>query len=140
MDNTCPFCTIDKEKTRIIEKGKHTLVFLSNPRLMRGHLLVAPIKHREKLSQLTKKEILELLQMLVKYEEKILKKLAPGCDIRQNYRPFIPQGKVKVNHLHFHLQPRSNKDAVYKKSQIKENELFKDLAKEEIKSLVKLLK
>ena len=53
--------------------------------------------------------------------------MTKGCDIKQNYRPFQKQTKLKVNHLHIHLQPRELFDNLYEKSQIFEKEIFSDL-------------
>lgn len=128
----CPFCNIDKSRTVVVREKKYVFVAFSNPRLMKDHMLVIPKRHVEKLSELTKEEKAELLDTLIEYQEKLLKKYS-GCDIKQNFRPFIPQHNLKVNHLHFHLQPREFEDELYKKSQIHEKEIFKDLTKDEMK-------
>jgi len=136
----CPFCKIDKKRTRIVKEGKSVLVVLSNPRLVDGHLLVMPKRHVEKLSQLENKEKEELFETLIEFQEKILSKFATGCDIRSNYRPFIKQGELKVNHLHFHLLPRELEDELYKKCQIFEKEIFRMLTKREKEKFAKLFK
>lgn len=134
----CPFCKIDKERTRIVAEGNCYFVVLSNPRLMPGHLLVIPKRHVEKPSQLTAEERREIFDAIIELEEKVLERFASGCDIRSNYRPFIRQGWVKVDHLHFHLQPRSFEDELYQKSQKFEKELWKELSEEEREKLTKL--
>ena len=136
----CPFCEINKEKTRIIQETKNSIVILSNPRLVSGHILVVPKKHVEKLSELDDLERRDIVDLIIKYQEKILKKVSPGCDIRQNYRPFQKQDKLKVNHLHIHLQPRELFDELYEKCQIFEKEIFKELSKEEMEKFSKMLK
>jgi histidine triad (HIT) family protein len=134
----CPFCKIDAEKTRLIWSGKNTVVFLSNPRLMRGHILVIPKRHVEKITELTSEEQTELFETVLKFQERILSKLSRGCDIRQNYRPFQKQDNLKVNHLHIHLQPRELFDELYEKCQIAEKEIFEELSNEEKEELTKL--
>ncbi len=134
----CPFCNINKEKNRIIKAGKYVWVIMSNPRLVEGHLLVVPKRHVEKLSELNNDEKDELVNTTIEFQELILKKYASGCDIRQNCRPFQKESKLKVNHLHIHLQPRELFDELYKVSQIYEKELFKDLGDKEIKKFTKL--
>jgi len=129
---TCPFCDINKEKTRIIKQGEYCYVCFSNPRLMEGHLLIIPKRHVEKISELNKNEKEELINFVVEYQEKILNGLARGCDIRQNYRPFQGKSKLKLDHLHIHLQPRHFEDELYKKCQIFEKSIFKELTREEI--------
>jgi histidine triad (HIT) family protein len=130
--NKCPFCEIDKNKTRIVWEGKNVFVVLSNPRLMFGHLLIVPKRHIEKLSELKKEEKKELFEATIKFQEKILKFIAKGCDIRQNFRPFQKQDGLKINHLHIHLQPRKFKDELYKRCQIFEKKIFCPLSKKEM--------
>lgn len=134
----CPFCTIDKLKTRIVKNYKHCFVVLSNPRLVDGHLLVIPKRHVEKLSQLTKVESSEIIKALTEFEEKLLDKYSSGCDIRSNYRPFMKQNWVKVNHLHFHLQPREFEDELYQKAQKYEKRLWRELSEKEKEKFTKL--
>ena len=134
----CPFCNINLEKTRILKDGNFTRVIFSNPRLMPGHLLVVPKRHVEKISDLDEKERKELFEMIVEFQEKILSRIAPGCDIRQHYRPFQKQDNLKINHLHIHLQPRENFDELYEKSQIFEKDVFKDLQSEELEKMFKI--
>jgi diadenosine tetraphosphate (Ap4A) HIT family hydrolase len=135
----CPFCNINKEKTRIIREGKNVFVVFSNPRLMESHLLVIPKRHVEKLSELNKEEKEELFETVIDFQEKILSKIAKGCDIRQNYRPFQDQDNLKVDHLHIHLQPRKFKDELFLKTQVFEKGLFKELKEEEIEKILSLL-
>jgi len=134
----CPFCTINEEKTRIISEGTYTRVILSNPRLMPGHLLIVPKRHVERISELEENEKRELFEKLEEFQEKILSKLAKGCDIRQNFRPFQKQNNLKVHHLHIHLQPRELEDDLYKKCQIFETQVFSELTNEEKEKFSKL--
>ena len=136
----CVFCTIDKEKTRTVEVGKTMTVILSNPRLMKGHILIIPKRNIEKINDLTSAEKDEMFSLLCKYNEKILKNFASGVDIKQNYRPFMKNSEVKVAHFHFHLQPRELFDELYEKSQKHETEIFKKLTEEEINETLKKLK
>ena len=98
---SCPFCNIQTKRTRIIRKGKHTLVILSNPRLVEGHLLVIPKRHIVKMSELNKEEKEELLDTVIEFQEKIISRFASGCDIRQNYRPFQKEDGIKIDHFIF---------------------------------------
>jgi histidine triad (HIT) family protein len=134
----CPFCNINPDRNPILKDGKYIRVILSNPRLMPGHLLVIPKRHVEKISELNKQEEKELFKAIIEFQEKILSKVAAGCDIRQHYRPFEKQGRLRVNHLHFHLQPRELFDDLYKKSQIYEKKSFKDLPSAEISKMLKI--
>lgn len=135
----CPFCEIDKEKTRVIKQGKHCYVCFSNPRLMPAHLLVISNRHVEKISELNKEEREELIGFVIEFQEKIANNIVEGCDIRQNYRPFMAQDGFKLDHLHIHLQPREFEDELYKKCQIFERDIFKPLTREEIDKIARLL-
>ena len=135
----CPFCSINDEKTRILKEYKYVRVIFSNPRLMPGHLLVIPKRHVEKISELNEKERKELFDVMIKYQEKILKHFS-GCDIRQNNRSFQKQGTLKVNHLHIHLQPRKFKDELYYQCQKYETKIFKKLSENELKKYSKILR
>lgn len=137
----CPFCDILENKTeRIIKETEHSFAILSNPRLMKGHLLVIPKRHAEKMGDLSKEERDDLLDLTVELQEKILKKFCSGCDIRQNYRPFQKQSLFRVNHLHIHLQPREFEDELYQKCQKYESEVFADLEEGEINEMIDLYK
>lgn len=128
---SCPFCNLDTERSTVIKEKEKVFVMLSNPWLMEGHLLVVPKRHVEKLSELKEDEKKELLDTVIEFEEKILSKIAPGCDIKQHHRPFLPESDLKVNHLHFHLQPRNFEDEIYKKVQVFEKDVFKWVSEEE---------
>lgn len=130
----CPFCEIDKERTRIVGETERTLVLISNPSLMKFHLLVVPKRHVEKISELNTDEKREIFEQLEKFQEKLLKKFG-GCDIRQHYHPFRPQNELKVNHLHFHLQPRDLFDELYEKCQIHEKNIFRMLNQKELEEI-----
>jgi histidine triad (HIT) family protein len=136
----CPFCKIDAGKNRIIRMGKTVFVMFSDPRLVKGHLLVIPKRHLEKISELNGEERREVFETLVEFQEKILARLASGCDMRSNYRPFLNQSSLKVDHLHFHLLPRESEDELYKKSMVFERGVFKELGKEEAEEILELLK
>jgi histidine triad (HIT) family protein len=134
--NRCVFCNFDLVRSRLIEETKNTFSIFSNPCLVKGHVLVIPKRHVEKLSELSKEERDELIEQAVRLQEILLKKFK-GCDIRQNYRPFQTESKLKVNHLHVHLQPRELFDELYEKCQIYEGEIFKELSQKDMNKLMK---
>ncbi len=136
----CPFCSIDKERNRVVKEGRLAFVILSNPRLMPGHTLVIPKRHIERPSDLTVEERKELFDTTLEFQDIILKNISSGCDISQHCRPFLPESRLKVNHVHFHLRPREFKDEFYQKCMVNEAEMFKDLADEEAKRMINILK
>ncbi len=138
--NGCVFCEIaSRHGDRILREYEFVFVMFSDPRLMPGHLLVIPRRHAEKLSELSADEKTELFKIVEQYEEKLLRSGAPGCDIRSHYRPFMPESRLKVDHLHIHLLPRAFGDELYKKSMIFEKELFTPLHDEELERYRKQL-
>lgn len=126
----CPFCKNNKE--RIFSESENVKVIFSDPRLTKGHLLVIPKRHVERTWELTVDEINEIFIFLKDLQKKISETIGTGCDIRQNYRPFMIQNHLKVDHIHFHLIPRTFEDEIYKKTQIFEKEVFQDLTEKEV--------
>ena len=138
----CPFCQLhlDEKINRTIKEGKLVTTILSNPRLIPGHVLVIPKRHIEKPWEMTDDERKELFDTILFYQKKIIEKFSTGCDIREHYRPFLLQSRVKVDHIHFHLHPRELEDDLFLKSQVGEKELWKDLPEEEVETMFRLLK
>ena len=132
----CPFCNL--ESLQIIEENEKAIVFFSNPRLVKGHLLVIPKRHIEKPWELTAKERSDIFELLFKYQQIITDKMATGCDIKENYRPFLSQSRLKVDHVHFHLIPRELYDDIWEKVQ-GEADLFRDIDEQELSSTHKKL-
>ena len=139
MNQDCPFCTIATQRDRILKEGTYMYVIFSNPRLMPGHLLVIPKRHVARLSELTDEEKKELLDLLIEFEEKILAKLSLGCDIRQNYKPYVTNSKTSVKHFHFHLYPRNLNDEMHQTIDPHQKPLYRDLLPEGKERLFKLL-
>lgn len=132
----CPFCII---QSRIIKSNDLAILFYSNPHITEGHLLVCPKRHVEEPWELTEKEILYIFSLIFFAEKKLLGKIGGGFDIRQNYRPFMKQDKVKVDHVHFHIIPRTYEDKIYQVSEKNDNELWKSLSDEESDNVRKLI-
>jgi histidine triad (HIT) family protein len=135
-DINCPFCD---PKERILKSNEHANVILSNPHKVPGHILVIPKRHVEKPWELTREELNDIFDLIWGIEQKIIGKLGDGIDIRQNYRPFMEQSNLKVDHIHFQIIPRSLHDYIYKVSEQYETELFADLDPEEAKAVAKLI-
>ena len=132
----CPFCS---PKDRILKQNTAAQAILSNPRKMPGHFLVMPKRHVEKPWELTKDELSDIFELIFFIEQKIIGKLGDGCDIRQNYRPFLEQSNLKVDHVHFHVYPRYFEDYLYKVSEQFEKDLFTDLDEDEHNEVAKLI-
>lgn len=135
--SACPFCEL---KDRAIAENDLAAVILSNPRKVPGHALVVPKRHVEKPWDITPEERLAIFELVDSIEQKIiLSGLGDGVDVRQNYRPFLKQGKLKIDHVHYHVIPRALEDYIYQISEKYDTELFADLDPKEAKEVTKLL-
>lgn len=136
--NNCPFCNPEELK-RTLKENEHARVMLSDPRKVPGHFLVIPKRHIEKPWELSDEEVLSVFELIRFLQQRIIGKLGDGCDVRQNYRPFMKQSKLKLDHIHFHLIPRSNEDYIYSVSEKFETDLFAELDDLERAEVAKLL-
>jgi len=109
----CVFCNIPKEE--VILETKHCYVVPDKYPISKGHILVVPKNHYENITQIPDKELFDIIKTIKKMENKMVEKLkAKGIDLRQNYRPFVAESRLRKSHIHFHLIPRSFEDLVYK--------------------------
>jgi histidine triad (HIT) family protein len=132
----CPFCDPGEV---VVKTNEHANVLLSDPHKVPGHLLVLPKRHVEKPWDLTREEITDIFDLIFFVEQKLVGQLGDGVDIRQNYRPFVKPNRLKVDHVHFHILPRSEGDYLYKVSGQYENGLFAALDAGERDAVVKIL-
>lgn len=134
----CPFCSVGK---RALKTNEYASVILSNPRKVPGHFLVVPKRHVEKPWELTPEELHDIFELVFYVEQKLIEHgLGDGCDVRQNYRPFLGQNNLKVNHIHFHVIPRAKEDYIYQISEKYDTELFAELDPSEAKVVASMLK
>lgn len=133
----CPFCD---PTDRVLKQNRHAQVILSNPHKVPGHFLIIPKRHVTKPWELKNEELIDIFELIFFIEKKIIGKLGDGVDVRQNYRPFMKQSRLKVDHVHFHAYPRSLEDYLYKVVEQYETQLFADLDDAEAKAVADLLK
>lgn len=115
-------------------------VMLSDPHKVPGHFLVMPKRHIEKPWELKPEELQAIFDYIFFIEKKVIGTLGTGCDVRQNYRPFKHQDSLKLDHILFHVLPRSADDYLYKVSEQYEKDLYAELDDLERKEVTKLLK
>jgi diadenosine tetraphosphate (Ap4A) HIT family hydrolase len=125
---TCPFCNL---ADRILLENEHANLFLSNPRKVEGQILVIPKRHIEKPWEMDDKELIAVFSLIKIAQHKLIAEFGGGVDVKQNYRPFMKQGRVKVDHIHYHVYPRTNDDELYQQVERHETPLFVELSKEE---------
>lgn len=133
----CPFCN---SVEKVVKSNKTAIVILSNPRKTPGHTLVLPKRHVEKPWELTGDELQDIYALIFEVEQKLIGKLGDGCDVRQNYRPFMEQSQLSVKHIHFHVIPRYFQDYIYQVAEKYEHDLFTDLDAKEAKEVEAILK
>lgn len=105
---------------------------------MPGHTLITPKRHVEKPWELTDDELLSIFELIYFAQRQLAKEFSQGCDVRQNYRPFLQQSRLKVDHVHFHVMPRDFEDELYQKVEKHETDMFKDITPEEHDKIAKI--
>ncbi len=134
----CPFCT---HKDPVLKENTLAQVVLSNPHKVPGHVLVMPRRHIELPWELTADELQAVFELIFFVEKRLIGKLGDGVDIRQSYWPFKERGKLKVNHVLFHVIPRSEGDYLFQIAEGKNPEdLYADLDEVEGDAVARLLR
>lgn len=108
-DEGCIFCNAikdtDDQKNLIIYRGKSCFCILNKYPYSGGHLMVAPNNHKGKLSELTKEEMLELMNVTTEAETILSATMKPdGFNIGANIGKAAGAGVV--GHIHLHIVPR----------------------------------
>lgn len=96
----CPFCNLGE---RVLVENDHANLFLSNPRKVEGHVLVAPKRHIEKPWEMSDDELIAVFSLIKVAQHRLIAEFGGGTDVKQNYQPFMKQGRVKVDHTHYHI-------------------------------------
>jgi len=105
----CIFCKIISGDipAKILNETEHSISFLDAFPLAKGHVLVIPKNHRQKIQDMSKKEnadLFSLVHVMVSKVDSItgatLIAIHNGKDAGQ-----------EVPHVHVHLVPRSNNDS-----------------------------
>jgi len=114
----CPFCEIltGKRKQHVVAENRNALAVLDYMPIVEGHTLVIPRKHYESIMEMPERELHSLFILVADTEKAILKGLgAAGADIKQHYKPFLPENEIKVNHVHVHIIPRNPFDQLFER-------------------------
>ncbi len=113
--NNCAFCNI-KEKANVIIETEHCYVIPDEHPVAKGHLLVITKKHYKSIIEIPDSELCDIIKTIKETEKRMLEKLkVEGIEIIQNYKPFVKESRLKKEHVHFHLIPRSFNDQIYQK-------------------------
>lgn len=108
----CAFC--DPEPNRVILRTETILSLVSNPRLAKGHALVVPRRHVERLSELEPDELGDLWLEAVRLSVALpAHGFGEGYEVRVKFEPYTAEGPVHVHHLHAHVIPRTKGDGLF---------------------------
>lgn len=134
----CVFCKIIKNElpSQKVYEDEFVLAFLDINPVNPGHTLVVPKNHVNNLLEASNEELSHLIIAVKKVSEAILKSL--------DYKAFnveLNNGAIAgqvVNHLHFHIVPRTENDGLlpWPGQQYKEGEM--DDVAERIKSALRV--
>ena len=122
-----------------MKENNFAYVMLSNPRRVEGHFLVIPKRHVEVPTDITDEEITDLFKLVKFVQERLIGALGVGTRVQQNYMPFLPDSRLKVSHMHYHVLPRNFKDRIYELVDVHDTQLFEELSKEEHDRVARLL-
>jgi ATP adenylyltransferase len=112
-DQPCFICRgLEEDEDRknlIVRRTPRSLVMLNRYPYNNGHLLVAPLAHKGRLSELTADELLDLMQTVTQMVEQLRALMKPdGYNVGLNLGKAAGAGLP--GHLHWHIVPRWDGD------------------------------
>jgi len=125
----CIFCAIVKGDpripSRILLRTKRLMVMLNLYPYNPGHLMVVPVRHVEKLQEMSKEELNEFLWMGVKTVRLLEEALHPaGVNMGLNLGA---AAGASIDHLHLHVVPRFPKELGFMETTAGTRTLIMDL-------------
>ena len=105
----CIFCKISQGEipTKIITETQHTIAFLDAFPLTKGHTLIIPKKHHEKIQNMSSTENSDLFSTVHKVISKVDTLTGATLVAIHNGR----KAGQEIPHVHVHLVPRSENDS-----------------------------
>lgn len=104
----CIFCEAlagSADDPLIVARGTHAFVILNLYPYNSGHLMVVPVRHVGRLSDLSREEIVEVAELTQRAERALTEVYAPhGLNLGVNLGKAAGAGVA--DHLHLHLVPR----------------------------------
>ncbi|MCM8762859.1 MAG: HIT domain-containing protein [Candidatus Omnitrophica bacterium] len=111
-NKTCIFCAALRQKedrNYVVIKNKYSFSMLNIFPYNNGHVMVSPNRHKSRLENLSRTEVLDLFKTLAQTKKLLDKVLKPeGYNLGININEVAGAG-IK-SHLHIHLVPRWKAD------------------------------
>jgi ATP adenylyltransferase len=107
----CVFCEAQRgeQASLIVFRGRACFVILNLFPYNNGHLMVVPNRHVATLSEASREERVELIELTQLAEQAVVEAYAPhGMNMGINLGK--PAGAGVLHHLHMHIVPRWNGD------------------------------
>ena len=93
----------------ILTRGTHCAIFINRYPYNNGHLMICPISHKAKLTELSDAEKLETMNLVTRATQVLETTMHPqGFNVGMNLGKVAGAGLD--NHLHTHVVPRWNGD------------------------------
>ena len=105
----CIFCKIAEKKipTKILQETDHSMCFLDAFPLAKGHALVIPKNHHQKIQDLNKSENEDLFSLVHTMIEKVDRLTGSSLVAIHNGK----DAGQEIPHVHVHLVPRNKDDS-----------------------------
>jgi histidine triad (HIT) family protein len=105
---TCIYCTLPEIKARTLKRNDLAWAFLTNIPITPGHTLVAPVRHVEKLEELTPEEKAAIFALAAEVKDALRATFnAEGFNHAWNEEAVAGQ---TIPHFHLHIIPRKTGD------------------------------